>query len=175
MRVFRARAAHSNLSKAISTNPLDLEPVQPEVRLLTMRQQAMIRNGQEVTWDGLWDTGARITVIPKTFVLEMRIAYAGWTDPIEGFDSEARSYKFYNVLIGVPDMPLLRVRAIAPDDRLPQNPRRYITLGRDVLMRLSISCVSNVPWDNLREPSSRSVWKWHYRKATQDDLRWLSR
>lgn len=145
----------------------DLEPVVPNVRLLTNDQRAILDNGQEKEWPALLDTGAFISVIPHDFVRALNCTANGRTTKLSGFQGgTGQEYDWYFVWIGLPGLPLLRTRAIAPDDAaLPQAERRArITLGRDVLARLVVFCRGSLPWNGFSLADEDSWWRWSYRR-----------
>ncbi len=129
-----------------------------------------MQEGREKTWRALWDTGSPITIIPYAFVEELQYTEANRTKyPLHGFDTsqQGRCHDCYLVKIGLPELPLFRLRAIAPDDsaRKDEDRRHHISLGCDVISRLRVSLSSNIKWDYHAAPNGSSVWKWRYRRA----------
>jgi len=127
------------------TEYYDLVPVSPGVSLRTA-SGARVRkeNGEERTWKALWDSGAIFTTIPYAlFVTTLNVPASGRTIPLIGvFGGEGRKEDCYLARIGIPGLPELTVRAIAPRELPGTKLREHITLGRDVISRLVVKSAS---------------------------------
>ncbi len=146
----------------------DLRPTIREVRLTTPGGAYALERGREKRWPALWDTGAVLTVIPRLFVDQIGYPPSGKTKPLSGFDPSQpkRPYDWYYVRIGLPGLPLYRIRVIAPDDssRPTRERRKHILLGRDLALRLVVKWSSNVPWNDQVPILPPSTWTWSYRR-----------
>ena len=141
---------------------VDFVPVLRRVYLRTPSGRVAQDGGSERLWPALCDTGGVITVIPHEFVRELGHQPAGLTLPLRTFDGREAAYPWYPVLIGLPGLPPIGIRAIAPADRDPDAPRRHITLGRDILARLSLVCATTLPWGGDAQLSPSATWSWTY-------------
>ena len=140
----------------------DFLPVLRGVQLRTPGGGCAQDGRTEKLWPAICDTGGIITVIPQQFVRDLGHQPAGMTRRLRTFDGREAAYPWYPVLIALPGLPPIGVRAIAPADRDPDAPRRHITLGRDILARLSLTCTSTLPWDQEAEPGPAATWSWTY-------------
>lgn len=162
---FAARRISSTLFPGVSH--VDLVPFIESVALLSAGRRAARTRGRERLWPALCDSGAVVTVIPWTFTAELALVPSGMTRPLRAFHGHAGRFPWHHVLIGLPGLPLIEVRAIAPVDENPLRPRRHITLGRDVLSRLSIRCDSTLPWEIGVPLDADSNWTWEYGRSPQ--------
>lgn len=156
----------------------DLVPYVEHVRLRTITGlYAQTLSGTEKTWKALWDTGSPLTIVPHfNFILQVKLrAINRLKKALRSYDCTARDgIPWYDLLIEIPGLPWLKVRAIAPDDSDPKLDRRtHITLGRDVISRLVIGCSSNVPWDDAVASSGQSKGICRYRRSCRDRVRHL--
>ncbi|MFW6161930.1 MAG: hypothetical protein ACODAJ_04125 [Planctomycetota bacterium] len=141
---------------------VDFLPVLRGVRLRTPGGRYAQADGGETLWPAICDTGGIITVIPHQFVRDIGHEPSGRTLPLRTFDGREAAYPWYHVLVGLPDLRPIGVRAIAPLDTDPDRPRQHITLGRDILSRLSLTCVSTLPWDSHTPLGPAATWSWVY-------------
>lgn len=124
---------------------------------------ACTENGVERTWDALWDTGAPITIIPERFVVATGSPPWGKSRPMGSFDpgTGMKRHNWYFVTVSIPGMPDIRIEAIAPRD--PDNKRKHITLGCNVLSRLTAEASSNLDWQTGEpQPGQDHEWRWSY-------------
>lgn len=147
----------------------DFRPGLKRIKLWTLDKHPARENAKERTWTALWDTGSPITVVPFLFIENTQWPPFGETSKVFGsFDPNhpRRKYPWYPVLIGLPGLPMCKVRAIAPDDSklLAKQRRRHITLGRDVIARLCVRWTSNIPWNDQIAPTAHHHWRWRYRR-----------
>lgn len=147
----------------------DFLPHLKRIRLWTLDEQPARKNARERTWTALWDTGSPITVVPFLFIENTQWPAFGKTKTSFGsFDPNhaTRKYLWYPILIGLPGLPMLKVRAIAPDDSglPPIRRRQHITLGRDVITRLCVGWTSNIPWNDQVAATANHHWRWRYRR-----------
>ena len=141
---------------------VDFLPVLRAVQLRTPGGRYAQAGGSETLWPAICDTGGVITVIPHQFVRTLGHQPSGTTLPLRTFDGREATYPWYHVLIGLPGLEPIGVRAIASFDHDPDRPRGHITLGRDVLSRLSLTCASTLPWDSHGDPGPAAKWSWTY-------------
>ena len=92
------------------------------------------------------------------------IVPSGRTRPLRAFDGHVARFPWYHVHISLPDLPPFRARVIAPADTDPLKPRRHITLGRDIISRLTLRCDSTLPWEIDVPPDADSSWTWEYER-----------
>jgi len=142
----------------------DFMPMLGEVRLLTVSGRFARTAGRERLWRALWDTGGAISVVPHAFIEEVGCQPSGKTRTLRAFDRNSGHFPWYHVLIGIPGLALFRARVIAPEDEDPRRPRRHITLGRDIISRLTLRCDSTLPWDIEAVPDADSNWTWEYER-----------
>jgi len=140
----------------------DLRPRCHGVRLQTLGGTFVEENGQEKTWPALLDTGTPFTVVPRTFVLATRLREVG-TARVADFDGVVTDpdRHWYWVRIVLPGVADFIERAIASLDRDPANPRTHITLGRNLLARLTVDWQSSAPWDHGVDIGQSDSWTWH--------------
>jgi len=141
---------------------VDFLPLLRGVRLRTPSGRYAQEDAAEVLWAAMWDTGGIITIIPHRFVRAVGHQPAGMTLPILSFDGRKATHTWYHVLLGLPGLAPIGVRAIAPLDRDPDSARRQITLGRDIVARLAVTCATTVPWGQDTEPGPAAGWSWSY-------------
>jgi hypothetical protein len=149
---------------------VDLMPVVKGVRLHTIDGRYIVEKGVEKRWEALWDPGAMLTVIPRRFLSALGLAAVAYTnDSLRDFAGAAQRQPWYPVHVGLPGLPFIGVRAIVPDDVVPEKPRTRITIGRDILMRLCSASVTNMPYNKQAGTSGAlgdsSDWNWYYRRA----------
>ncbi len=146
------------------TDTVDFVPIIEGVRLLTATGRFAQRAGRERLWPALWDTGAIISVVPRQFVEEFDYQPCGRTRPMRTADGRTTSPEWFYILIGVPGLPLFNARAVAPVDPDPLMPRRHISLGCDIISRLTLRCDSTLPWEIDVAPDTDSSWAWEYER-----------
>jgi hypothetical protein len=142
-------------------------PIVEDVRLLTPTGRFAETGGRERLWPALWDTGAAVSIVPSQFIEGVEHTASGTTRPLQSADGNVACFRWYHVLIGLPGLPLFGGRAVAPADPDPLRPREHISLGCDIISRLTLRCESTLPWEIGVPLGADASWTWEYERSPQ--------